>query len=472
MAGVAGLALAAGASPAAPIEIRVDPAVRHQTIDGFGASVMGWRASMDRFYYDDAFVDYAANTLGQSVFRVQMWDGISPTEIEDWRDISHKDFVWTGGARRGKVNVDFAKKLHAANPEVKIIGAVWSPPVWMKKSAKRPGTKAGFLLNPERDYDHDNHLREDRYLHFAKWVVEWARAMEAQGTPFYAISLQNEPLFTQWYESMLYTPEEYAKVVKITGEMFESEGVRKPLFFGPEDMSMANYDDEVRHRPFIDALMQPDVARYFDVFATHGYTDGVRGDGSLPPVRYAKSVEQFGRPYWITEGGTGAHTWPDALTKGVAIGLHVALAQANVSLICGWQLSSEPGRASSHEFMDGDKPTPKTYAAMHYWRHVRPGAVRVEAPESPAEAIRVSAFVHDTRKESVVVLLNLGDSERSVRVVGAANGSNPWQGYQTTGSQNHGGVADLNAESDGSVTLTLPAYSLTTLVAKQEPAAK
>lgn len=430
---------------------------------------MGWIEPMHRYFYDDAYVDYAANTLGQSIFRVQMWDGVSPKEIADWRDISHRDFVWTGDALRGKVNVDFARKLHAANPEVRIIGAVWSPPAWMKENGARPGTRAGYLLNPKRDYDQGNRLREDRYQHFAKWVVEWARAMEAQGTPFYAISLQNEPLFTQWYESALYTPEEYARVVKITGEMFESEGVRKPLFFGPEDMTMATYEDTVRHRPYVDALMKPEVARYFDVFATHGYSDGVKGDGSQTPVAYARSIAQFGRPYWITEGGTGPHSWPEALTRGVAMGLHVALARADVSLICGWQLSSKPGQPSEHDFMDADRPTPKTYAAMHYWRHIRPGAVRVEAPESPAEGVHVSAYVHDVRGEAVTVLLNTGDTAREVRLTGAGAAGAEWRAYQTDGTRQHAPAADFRADAEGRATVTLPAMSLTTVVASVRP---
>ncbi|MGH8021297.1 MAG: hypothetical protein ACREIA_24055, partial [Opitutaceae bacterium] len=129
------------------------------------------------------------------------------------------------------------------------IGSVWSPPGWMKENGSRTGTRAGCLLDPKRDYDDDNRLRPDRYRHFAKWIVEWARYMESQGTPFFAISLQNELMFTQWFESTLYSPDEYARVVQVTGEMFESEGVRKPLFFGPEDMTQAAYADAVRHRP-------------------------------------------------------------------------------------------------------------------------------------------------------------------------------------------------------------------------------
>lgn len=454
-----------------PLEIRVDANRRHQTVQGFGASIMAWRTSMYRFYYDEAFVDYAANTLGQSIFRLQMWGGVLPKEVPDWRDISYRNFDWTTDGIRGKVNTDFARDLHAANPEVRIVGSVWSAPAWMKENNSRTGTRSGYLLNPDRTYDDDNRLREDRYQHFAKYVVEWARLMEAQGTSFYAISLQNELVFTQWFESTIYTAEEYARVVKVTGEMFESEGVRKPLFFGPEDMSRVNYDDEVRHRPYVDALMAPEVARFFDVFATHGYSDGVRGDGSEPPVAYARSIAQFNRPYWITEGGSGPHTWPAALRSGVGIALHVALARANVSLFCGWQLASEPGKASEHDFMDGATPTEKTYTAMHYWRHIRPGAVRVETAESPAEDIYVTAFVHDERGEAVNVLINTADTPREVKVDWAGVAAGAWQTYQTTAGQNHEPVTDFSVDGQGRATLTLPGPSITTLVAPLRTAA-
>src|SRR5690606_14002340 len=134
-------------------------------------------------------------------------------------------------------------------------------------------------------------------------------------------------------------------------EMFEHEGVRRPLFYGPEDMTLATYHDTVRHRPYIDALLEPDAARFFDVFATHGYSDGAKADTRHDAEAYWNSIKRFGRPYWITEGGSGGHEWPEPVSGGIAPRLHVALAKANVSLFTAWQVNAPPGGASEHDIM-------------------------------------------------------------------------------------------------------------------------
>lgn len=454
---------------AAPISVTVLPEEKRQTVHGFGASINAWTSRLHALYYNDAFTDYVVNELGMSVFRLQMWGGISPQPIENWEDISYENFVWKSEGIRGAMNAAWAERMVERNPEVKIIGSVWSGPAWMKENNSRTGTRSGYLFDPNRDYDHDNRLREDRYMHFAKWVVEWAKFMEKQGTPFYAISLQNELMFTQWFESTLYTPEEYAKIVKITGEMFEREGVKKPLFFGPEDMSQANYNSERRHKPYIDALMQPDVRKYFDALATHGYSDGVNTDSEENPVAYWNSVKHLGLPYWITEGGTGDHDWPAPVTTGIAPRLHVALVDANVSLFTGWQLTSTKDDQSYHDFMNWDQPTGKTYAAMHFWRHVRPGAVRVEneIARELRKDVLVSSFIHEKRNELVSVLINPTDQEKQVELDWSkAPGAADWKGYMTSADKQHEAIEDLKQDS-GKFLLTLPGYSIVTLVGKQ-----
>lgn len=460
------LAALAGVSLSfAQTTITVDADHRHQTIDGFGSSINGWTAPLYYLYYSDDFARFAVEDLGMTVFRLEMWGGISLAPIEDWRDISYEDFKWKGEGARGKVNVDWAKRITEINPEVKIIGTIWSPPAWMKENNSRSGTKSGYLLDNRRNYDDNNRLREDRYQHFAKWVVEWARYMESQGTPFYAISLQNELMFTQWFESVLYTPEEYARLVKVTGEMFEAEGVKKPLFFGPEDMTQANYSNEVRHRPYVDALMQPDVKKYFDAFATHGYSDGVNEDDRNSAEAYWNGIKQFGLPYWITEGGSGEHEWPRPLIDGIAPRLHAALAKGNVSLFTGWQLTDEPHISSHHEFMRYDQPTKKTYATMHFWRHIRPGSVRVEASyPNKNDDLQVSAYIHEERGERVVIVINRTEDPQEVLIEwDDGKQDQVWKAWQTTEHLSHEELAVPTRE--GSPHLILPGLSITTLTA-------
>src|SRR5690606_9477707 len=52
---------------------------RAQTIEGFGASINAWTAPFYALYYDKTFADYVANDLGMSVFRLEMWAGVTET---------------------------------------------------------------------------------------------------------------------------------------------------------------------------------------------------------------------------------------------------------------------------------------------------------------------------------------------------------------------------------------------------------
>lgn len=459
--GLAGL-LAVNLTAAVPAElITVQAELRHQTLQGFGASIIGWQRRMETFFTDPTFANQVANELGMSVFRVQMWDGMLPKEVMDWREIDRRMFDWNiPGARRGLINVQWARLMVAANPEVKIIGSVWSAPGWMKVSGKRAGSREGFLLNRQRDYDHDNRLRADRHEHFAKWIVEFCRYMEEQGTPFYAVSLQNEPLFTEPYESTLFEPAEYARLMQVTGEMFEREGVRRPLFFGPEDMTRATYNDQTRHRPYIDALLQPSTARFFDVFATHGYSDGVNPDDRNDAAAYWRSIKRFGRPYWITEGGTGEHQWPAPVTSGIAPRLHTALAEANVSLFTAWQVNGQEGGTSTHHIMANGVMTPKSYATMHFWRHLRPGAVRVDVVPPADPALLVSAYVDDARGRSITVLINTRSESRDVLLNWGRAAPQGWKGWITSAGHSHEAfpvVVERNMAR-----LTIPGHSIVT----------
>ncbi len=82
-----------------------------------------------------------------------------------------------------------------------------------------------------------NKLRRDRYLHFAKFLVEWSRYLESVGISLYALSPTNEPRFSHWFESCVYTPDEYAELLDVIAWMFANQGEAPVQLFGPEHMT-------------------------------------------------------------------------------------------------------------------------------------------------------------------------------------------------------------------------------------------
>lgn len=453
------------------VEVSINTDLTHQTISGFGASITGNSEVRVPLYQSDAFRDFVAYELGLSVLRMQIDPAVSTEEIANYEEISYSDFN-AGKDSGASITIDFARALIDRDPSVRVIGSAWSPPGWMKENGRTHGTRSGFILDRNRGYDDDNRLRDDRYDHYAKFLVEYTKMLEARGTPLYGISPQNELMFTQYFDSAMYTGEEYARIVRKLGQRFEAEGLQRPLIFGPEDMTQAVYNpggsgvDGTRHNPYVDNLMAPGTAEYFDVWATHGYTDGVNSGGSQDPGRYWERIKQFGRPYWITEGGTGGHEWPTPITSGIAAYLHYALVNANVELFTAWQVQDPV--PSTHSVMAWDTPTKKTYAAMHYWRFVRPGFKRVDANfVGLSGSLRVSAYKDPSGERLVVVAINPSSSPQSldISITGAVE-VDSFQAFQTTASSNLKYLGPVNV-NEGKVSVQLPGYSITTLAELQ-----
>lgn len=77
--------------------------------------------------------------------------------------------------------------------EMRVFASPWSAPAWMKSNKSM--LQGGKLLPEYRDV-------------WARYYVKFVQAYEKAGVPIWGLSVQNEPMATQKWESMLYTAEE------------------------------------------------------------------------------------------------------------------------------------------------------------------------------------------------------------------------------------------------------------------------
>ncbi len=455
--------LAAAPMRASAAEITVDTAKQYQTIEGFGTCLIAWVDRYRELCRTEEFQRVYVNDLGFDMLRVNLWGPVCPNAVEDWREIRWQDFDMSVDGGRGQVFLDFGNGICKLNPDVKIIGTVWSPPPWMKVTGQLTDT-ASNAVRANSYGEITNRVKPECYMHFAKWLVEMVKLHEAAGAPLYAVSPGNEVQFTQRFESCVWDGPDYARIVGILGKMLEEEGYGHVKIFGPETMTSHFYEGGTPD--YIRAIMSdPEAAGQLDVFATHGYADnGFEADVSANSSReFWAFVEQYGKPFWITEGGTGGHDWPTPLCNGVATGIHNALVAGNVSAYVPWQVI---GSRDTHHLMvyqNGQITyTPKTYAVMHYSRFIRPGAVRVDA--SPAYgAVQASAFKHEAGGALTIVLLNPGEDEQPVTVRFAQDpGFGSMELYRTSATEGMSRLPDAPVEG-GTVQLTMPPLSMVTL---------
>jgi O-glycosyl hydrolase len=455
-------------------DVVVDGAVRHQTIDGFGTCLISWVPRMDQYYRTPEASRMYAGELGFNILRCNLWgDGtIGPTE--DPEKISHKDPAFAAKDPRTPVFIAFAKAIRQINPDARIIGTVWSPPAWMKEnhsindklSAAIDGKT--YKLDKGEKAETRNRVKREYYPHFARWVVEMCKYYEAQGIPLYAVSCANEPQFTQTFEACVWTAKDLATVTGMVGDLLAKEGM-KTVTFGPETLTGFNWANGP-NRTYVAALADDAAAwKSLGFLATHGYSDGVNADMSRnSSAQFWQIIAERKKPYWVTEGATGKHTWPAPIVaRGVGAAIHNALVAGNASAFVPWQFVE--GGDSEHAITGQRGLDKKGHVTRQFARFIPAGSVRVDATPAYGD-VNASAYVNDAAKTLTVILINPGKAEQAVALtLRGAPAVTSLKTIRTSATESSAELAPT-AVTDGKAAMTLPAESIVTLTNVEVPA--
>jgi glucosylceramidase len=96
--------------------------------------------------------------------------------------------------------IPFIKKaIAAAGGKLTLYASPWSPPAFMKTN---------------NDMLHGGKLKKEFYQPWANYFARFIRAYEAEGIPVWGITIQNEPMATQKWESCIFTGEEERDFLK------------------------------------------------------------------------------------------------------------------------------------------------------------------------------------------------------------------------------------------------------------------
>jgi glucuronoarabinoxylan endo-1,4-beta-xylanase len=451
----------------APVILTIDKSVKYQTIDGFGffgAYDVWWGNSTDM--WNDAWGDKIISDLGITIWRNEYYPASTPGDPQDADWNKQKQVV------RG---LKTAAAKYGAN--LKYIFSVWSPPADLKwqssftwagdpnatRNAGPVSTKNGGTLNP------------DKYAEYADWLKQGIQLYKDEGVDLYALSLQNEPMFTQTYNSCTYTTTWYndllINVVPKIREAYPSVKI-----FGSEnmlDMEGANINWPYFYHNAI--KMNPTASGNIDILAVHGYSDGISPtSGSGLAERWTNHREQFSGPLnrqaWMTETSGYADTWLGTADKPGAFNLaqdiYAGLYYGNMSAWVWWQGSQLDG-IGDYNLMKGTSAGKKYYASKHFYRFIRPGAVRVNATSTEPESIFITSFTHDTNGTLSIIVINSGAKDRLVKIEGSDLPAN-FDLYRTTaGEDNCNLIGKVYSGNDS--TFLLPARSIITLQSGGNP---
>jgi glucuronoarabinoxylan endo-1,4-beta-xylanase len=425
--------------------VTVDGARQYQTIEGFGTCLIAWSGRFRDLYRTEDFQKIYVQGVGCNMLRVNLWGPTLAQATEDWTQIRYEDFNMGADGGRPQIFVDFGRSIRAIDPNVRIIGTVWSPPAWMKINHSITDTKSSAIR--AGGYGDNNNRVDPKYFrHFCKWMVEYVKFHDAQGVPFYAVSPGNEVQFSQTFESCVWDGEDFAAIVVMLRQMLDAEGYGHVKIFGPETMTSHLYEGGTGS--YVKAVRSdPNALAALDVFATHGYEDGVKPEMSANSSRrFWELIEDTGKPFWITEGGTGDHDWPVPIQKGIGNALHNALVAGNCSAFVPWQITES--NKSIHALMVMSEYTPKTYTAMHYMKFIRPGARRIDA-EPGFATVEVGAFLHEKTGDLTIIALNSTDQDQMLNLVFRnLPGLTALKVWRTSATENLAELGEIEVQAD------------------------
>jgi glucuronoarabinoxylan endo-1,4-beta-xylanase len=445
--------------------ITIDKSIKYQTIDGFGffgANDVWWASEN---LWSESWGDKVIKDLGITIWRNEWFPPSTPgvTQDADWN-------------KQKPVVQGLKTKADQYGVNLKFIISVWSPPADMKwlsgfswagdpnatRNAGTVSTKNGGTLNPEK------------YNEYADWMKSCIQAYKDLGIDLYALSLQNEPLFTEPYNSCTYTTSWYCDLLNNVVPSIKTTfpGVK---IFGAENM--LEMEGKSNNWPYFyhqGIKNNSTAADNIDILAVHGYSDGVSASsGSELAKMWTNHTEQFSipmnKPAWMTETSgytdswTGSDKTPGAIN--LAMDIYSGLNFGNMQAWVWWQ-GSEASGISNYSLMSNNIGGKKYYVSKHYFRYIRPGAVRVKSTTDDPE-IFVTAFEHQTKGTTTLVIINSGSEAKSISVQGNDLPSVFTIYLTTSGSENCKESGTINTGQDNR--FELPAKSIVTLQAGGDP---
>jgi len=451
----------------APTEVVIDAGERHQTIDGFGTCLISWDANMANWYRRPEAVQLYVNELRFNILRANLWGDGTIGPKANPADIKHTDPEFAKTDSRTPVFLNFAQAARKLNPQFRLIGTVWSPPAWMKENNSLVDKGSGAIDGGSYTLDRNgqksegmNRVKRDYYPHFAQWVTEMVKHYEANGVPVYAVSAANEPQFTQDFESCLWTASDLATITLMTADRLNLAGLGRVKLFGPETMSGFNWNGGPNSKYTEAFRTNPAAMKSLGFWATHGYADGVKGDTSSNSLaQFWAMIANDQKPYWVTEGGTGGHAWPEPVREGgVGLAIHHAMVAGNVSAFVPWQFAENS--QSEHNLMPLNGLNKKTHVVRHYSRYILAGAVRIGATPGYGS---IHASAYRRANDVTIVLLNASDAAQSVKLSlkGLASLTTLNQ-IRTSATEDSKTIASVSVKQ-GAATVEVPGPSIVTL---------
>lgn len=396
------------ASAAQPLEsevsVFVNPDKTFQTFLGIGAAITDASAEVfaklpqseqERFlkaYYDKEHgIGY---TLARTTIHSCDFSSGSYTYIADGdKELNSFDI-----APDRQYRIPLIKKaIQAAGGKLLLYASPWSPPAFMK-------TNNNMLQGGS--------LRPEFYESWALYYTRFIEAYEKEGVPVWGITLQNEPLATQRWESCIYSAQQERDFLKdYLGPTMKRQGL------GDKKIIVWDHNRDLITQRADTILSDPEASKYVWGIGFHWYEVWAGGQPmyeNLGRVKEAYADKQL----LFTEGcverfdAAKYHYWPNAERYGKSM-----INDFNQGTV-GWtdwnillDQTGGPNHVGNFCFApvhaDTEKGqlifTPSYYYIGHFSKFIRPNARRVSTATSRSHLLSTSFINEDGTLATVVM---------------------------------------------------------------------
>ncbi len=388
------------------VVVFVDPGASFQTYHGIGAALTD--ASAEVFYklpkeQQDAFLKAhfdKENGIGYTVARTNINSCDFSSDMYTYVTDGDKELTSFDVAPDRKFKMPFIKAaMAAAGGKLNLFASPWSPPAWMKDN---------------NDMLQGGKLLPEYYSAWATYYTKFIKAYEAEGIPVWGISIQNEPMAKQRWESCIYTAEEERDFLKNhLGPVMEKEGLKD------KKIIVWDHNRDLIYQRAQTYFNDPEAAKYIWGIGFHWYEDW---SGGTPMYDNIQLVHE---------------AFPETnifFTEGCAESFDSTRYNA-------WVLGEEYGSSMIHDFNNGmvgftdwnilldEKGGPNHlgnfcfapvhadtrtgnliytnayYYIGHFSKYIRPGAKRIAATASRSQLL-TTAFKNPDGKVVVIVMNN------------------------------------------------------------------
>jgi len=386
--------------------IQIDMNQKMQTIIGFGGAFTESsaynllrinkeeRQKAIKAYFDP--VDGLGYTIGRVSIHGCDFSLNSYLYIDDYDDTLESFSI-----KRDQPIIDLIKEASKHRGQnIKILASPWTPPFWMKDN--QSPIKGGKLL-PKYDQI------------WANYFVKFIKAYEEAGIDVFSVTVQNEPMAVQRWDSCIYEAEDETRFVKVLGKTFEKENLDQKIYIWDHNRDLM-FDRTKK------VLEDQEASKYVYGTAFHWYDNEMFDE-------VKKTHDAFPDKHLIfTEGCQEGGPHPGEYAVGERYGRNIIndLRNYNEGYI-DWNLFLDDTGGPNHVnnlcsspillniFQEQLLKNPSYYYIGHFSKYIKPGALQIGS--SITQGLYTVAF-ENPNGSKIVVIQNEKDQDFTIEIKG------------------------------------------------------